>query len=138
MVFFQTLKALSLGQVSIPDPTAALNGSIARVTSEYENFDQVARLEQGITPAGQIYRDWVIRTADGLLQDAYVRDNCKLGVVIGIQVHSYDIHPLAKYLADGFQKSFPNRNLKVLVYDCDKRLILTASHNLYTCKLDYW
>jgi hypothetical protein len=63
------------------------------------------------------------------VQDAYVRDNDKLGVVISPDVRPNEVRPLAKSLMQGFQKNFPNHDLKVLVYAPDKKLILTANYN---------
>jgi len=61
-----------------------------------------------------------VQTAKGLVQDAYVRDNNKLGVVITPQVRPNEVKPLAKSLAQGFHKNFPNQDLTVLMYAPDK------------------
>ncbi|MBW4612491.1 MAG: hypothetical protein KME21_04285 [Desmonostoc vinosum HA7617-LM4] len=96
-----------------------------------------AELERGNTPAGQTFGNWVVQTSRGLVQDAYVRDNNKLGVVISPQVRPNEVRPLAKSLAQGFRKNFPNQDLKVLVYGPDKKLILTTQYDVKTGQLQY-
>jgi hypothetical protein len=96
-----------------------------------------AQLERGNTPTGQSFGDWVVQTSQGLIQDAYVRDNNKLGVVISPQVRPNEVRPLAKSLVQGFQKNFPEQNLTVLVYGPDKRLILTTQYNRATNQIQY-
>ena len=59
-------------------------------------------------------------------QDAYLRDNNKLGVVITPQVRPTEVKTLAKSLAQGFRRNFTNQDLTVLMYGSDKKLILTA------------
>lgn len=66
-----------------------------------------------------------MQTSQGLVQDAYVRDNNKLGVVVFPKVRPNEVRLLAKSLAQGFHKNFPNQDLKVLIYASDKKLILT-------------
>ena len=61
-----------------------------------------------------------------------MRDNNKLGVVISRQVSPNEVRPLAKSLAQGFRKNFPNQDLTVLVYGPDKKLILTTKYDVQT------
>ncbi|MEW6494683.1 MAG: hypothetical protein AB1589_19530 [Cyanobacteriota bacterium] len=96
-----------------------------------------AQLERGNTGAGQEFGDWVIQTAKGLVSDAYVRDNDKLGVVITPQVRPKEAQPLARSLVQGFHQNFPNRNLTVLMYAPDKKLILTAQYDNQTNQVNY-
>ena len=96
-----------------------------------------AQLEQGNTAAGQDFGKWVTKTANGLVQDAYVRDNNKLGVVITPQVRPTEVKDLAKSLAQGFHKNFPNQDVSVLVYAPDKKLILTAKYDQQSNQIDY-
>ncbi|NJL49756.1 MAG: hypothetical protein HC929_22950 [Leptolyngbyaceae cyanobacterium SM2_5_2] len=96
-----------------------------------------SQLERGDTTSGQQYGDWVVQTAHGLIQDAYVRDNDKLGVVISPNVQPGEVRSLARSLAQGFHTSFPNRNLDVLVYAPDKQLILTAKYDDTTRQIEY-
>ncbi|MCF4967793.1 hypothetical protein [Nostoc sp. CMAA1605] len=96
-----------------------------------------SELERGNTPTGQTFGNWVVQTSKGLVQDAYVRDNNKLGVVISPQVRPNEVKPLAKSLAQGFRKNFPDQNLTVLVYGPDKKLILTAKYNSQTNQIQY-
>lgn len=96
-----------------------------------------AELQRGNTPGGQNFGNWVIQTSQGLVQDAYVRDNNKLGVVISPQVRPSDVKPLATSLVQGFRKNFPNQDLKVLVYAADKKLILTADYDRQTNQVKY-
>jgi len=88
-----------------------------------------ANLERGNTQAGQAFGDWVVSTGRGLIQDAYVRGEDKLGVVISPQVHPNEVRPLSKSLVQGFRHNAPNRNLTVLMYAPDKKLILTAKYD---------
>ena len=96
-----------------------------------------AQLEQGNTAAGQDFGKWVTKTASGLVQDAYVRDNNKLGVVITPQVRPTEVKDLAKSLAQGFHKNFPNQDVSVLVYAPDKKLILTAKYDQQSNQIEY-
>ena len=95
------------------------------------------QIERGDTGSGQTFGNWVVKTANGLVSDAYVRDNNKLGVVISPQVAPKEVKTLAKSLLQGFEKNFPNRDLTVLVYAPDKKLILTAKYNNSTYRVEY-
>jgi hypothetical protein len=96
-----------------------------------------SQLERGNSPSGQTFGDWVVKNSQGLVQDAYVRDNNKLGVVISRQVRPNEVKPLAKSLAQGFRKNFPNQDLTVLVYGPDKKLILTAKYDVQSNQIQY-
>ncbi|HBB31344.1 MAG TPA: hypothetical protein DDZ80_32725 [Cyanobacteria bacterium UBA8803] len=96
-----------------------------------------AQLERGNTGAGQEFGGWVVQTARGLVSDAYVRDNNKLGVVITPQVRPNEVQPLAKSLVQGFRQNFPNRDLTVLMYAPDKQLILTARYDTQSNQVTY-
>ena len=98
---------------------------------------EYAQLERGNSPAGQDFGNWVAQTAKGLVQDAYVRDNNKLGVVITPQVSPNEVKPLAKSLVQGFHKNFPNQDLNVLMYAPDKKLILTAKYDTQSKQIEY-
>jgi hypothetical protein len=95
------------------------------------------QLQRGNSTAGQNFGDWVIQTANGLVKDAFVRDDNKLGVVISPQVRPNDVKPLARSLLQGFEHNFPNRNLTVLMYAPDKKLILTARYNNQSRQIEY-
>lgn len=97
----------------------------------------VAQIERGSTATGQKFGDWVVSTAKGLVQDAYVRDNNKLGVVISSQVKSNEVKDLARSLLQGFHKNFPDRDLTVLMYAPDKKLILTARYDEQSKQINY-
>lgn len=103
-------------------------------TSKSVDYRQI---ERGNTAQGQNFGDWVVKTSRGLVQDAYVRGNDKLGVVIAPQVRPNEVRPLAKSLAQGFHQNFPNRDLTVLMYAPDKKLILTARYNDSTKQVEY-
>lgn len=96
-----------------------------------------AELERGNSSKGQTFGNWVVQTSQGLIKDAYVRDNNKLGVVISPQVRPNEVRPLAKSLVQGFRKNFPNQDLKVLVYSPDKQLILTTDYDVQTNQVNY-
>jgi len=113
-------------------------GSAPTQVSQPSNYTSTyAQLERGNTTSGQTFGDWVISTSHGLVQDAYVRDNDKLGVVISPQVRPTEVKDLARSLVQGFQRNFPNRNLDVLVYAPDKQLIMTAKYNNTTRQIEY-
>jgi hypothetical protein len=95
------------------------------------------QLERGNTAVGQNFGDWVVQTAQGLVKDAYVRDNNKLGVVITPQVHPNEVQNLAKSLVQGFHKNFPNQDVTVLMYAPDKKLILTANYDVQSKQVEY-
>ncbi|MEQ8758055.1 MAG: hypothetical protein RID09_31670 [Coleofasciculus sp. G1-WW12-02] len=120
-----TTSACQANQTNAKAPTA-LNPSVT-----YQ------QLEQGNTPAGQEFGKWVVQTAKGLISDAYVRDNDKLGVVITPQVRPQEVKDLARSLVQGFHQNFPNRDLKVLVYAPDKELIVTANYNNQSNQVTY-
>lgn len=96
-----------------------------------------AELERGNTPGGQTFGNWVVQTSQGLVQDAFVRDNNKLGVVISPKVRPNEVRPLAKSLVQGFHKNFPKQDLKVLIYAPDKQLILTTEYDNQTNQVKY-
>ena len=96
-----------------------------------------SQLERGNSTAGQQYGNWVVSKSQGLIKDAYVRDNNKLGVVITPQVRPDEVKTLARSLTQGFHKNFPDRNLAVLIYAPDKELILTAQYDQQTNQIQY-
>lgn len=95
------------------------------------------QLEHGSTLVGQNFGSWVVQTAKGLVEDAYVRDNNKLGIVITPKVRPNEVKPLAKSLTQGFRRNFPNQDLTVLVYAPDKKLILTAKYDDQSNQISY-
>lgn len=103
-------------------------------TNPSQNY---AQLERGNSSAGQEFGSWVVQTAKGLVNDAYVRDNNKLGVVITPKVSPKDVQPLAKSLLQGFRQNFPNQDLTVLMYAPDKKLILTAKYDHQSNQVQY-
>ena len=96
-----------------------------------------SQLERGNSDAGQAYGDWVVSAAQGLISDAYVRDNDKLGVVITNSVEPGEVKDLSRSLLQGFRQSFPNKDLKVLVYAPDKELILQANYDSQSQEVVY-
>ncbi len=99
--------------------------------------DYYVQLERGNTLQGQDFGNWVISTAKGLVQDAYVRDNNKLGVVITPQVRPSEVKTLAKSVLQGFHQNFPGQDLTVLVYAPDKKLVLTANYDTQSKQIKY-
>lgn len=116
------------GTVQAKQPTAL---SAASSTESY------AQLERGNSSTGQDFGNWVVQTAKGLVQDAYVRDNNKLGVVIKPQVRPNEVKPLAKSLVQGFHRNFPSQDLTVLMYAPDKKLVLTAKYDTQSNQIEY-
>ncbi len=122
--------------------TAACSGSAvqARQPNNIPTISRTgdyAQLERGNTATGQEFGNWAVKTAKGLVNDAYVRDGNKLGVVISQQVRPNEVKALAKSLMQGFRKNFPNRDLSVLMYAPDKKLILTAKYDVQSKQIEY-
>jgi hypothetical protein len=95
------------------------------------------QLSRGNTATGQDFGNWVVQTARGLVKDAYVRDNDKLGVVISEAVQPTEVKSLAQSLVQGFRHNYPNQNLTVLMYAPDKQLILTARYDPKSKQVEY-
>ncbi|MGP1372861.1 MAG: hypothetical protein ACTS3T_08545 [Almyronema sp.] len=132
MKFFQSVRAalISLCLVVVLLTTSACGTGANQATNPNTlPTNAYSQIERGNTATGQNFGEWVVQTAQGLVQDAYVRDNDKLGVVITPQVRPNEVRSLAKSLVQGFEKNFPNRDLMVLMYAPDKKLILTAKYN---------
>ncbi|GAB1541298.1 hypothetical protein NUACC21_39690 [Scytonema sp. NUACC21] len=129
LILVLTTTTACSGTVQAKQPTQ-LSPSISR-SGDY------AQLERGNTTEGQDFGSWVVTTAKGIVQDAYVRDNNKLGVVIAPQVRPTEVQPLAKSLLQGFHRNFPNQDLTVLVYAPDKKLILTAQYDTQSNQIEY-
>jgi hypothetical protein len=131
-----------LSLVLLLTTTAACSSSSVQARQP-NNLPTVSRsadygqLALGNTPAGQDFGSWVVRTSRGMVQDAYVRDNNKLGAVISRDVRPNEVKPLAKSLAQGFHKNFPNQDLTVLMYAPDKKLILTARYDVQSNQIEY-
>ncbi len=118
--------------------TACAGPSVATQKPQLPSINQVSsQLQRGNTSAGQKYGDWVVQTAKGLVKDAYVRDNNKLGVVISPQVKPTEVRDLARSLVQGFHNNFPNQDVSVLVYGPDKHLILTAQYDHQSNQVKY-
>lgn len=134
----KVLIALSLVFILVTSTACGATATSDRTISQPKiNSPAYSQIERGNTTTGQNFGDWVVQASGGLVQDAYVRDSDKLGVVISPKVSPSEVRPLAKSLAQGFQKNFPNRDLKVLVYAPDKKLILTANYNSATRQIQY-
>ncbi|MEH1836114.1 MAG: hypothetical protein V7L29_29695 [Nostoc sp.] len=138
--FRRVLTALVL--VLVLTTTAACSGTVqakqpTQLLPEISRSGDYALLSRGNSVQGQDFGNWVVSTAKGIVQDAYVRDNNKLGVVIAPQVRPTEVRPLAKSLLQGFHKNFPNQDLKVLMYAPDKQLILTAQYDTQSNQIEY-
>ena len=129
LVLVLTTTAACSGIVQAKQPTSNL--PVISRGSEY------AQLELGNTESGQDFGKFVVQTASGLVQDAYVRDNNKLGVVITPKVRTSEVKSLTQSLVQGFHRNFPNQDLTVLVYAPDKKLILTAQYDTQSNKIEY-
>jgi hypothetical protein len=127
LILVLTMTTACSGTVEAKQPTSNLPAA----TSTY------AQLERGNTTQGQDFGAWVLDTSKGLVKDAYVRDNNKLGVVISSQVRPTEVRTLAKSLVQGFHRNFPNQDLTVLVYAPDKQLILTAQYDTQSNQVQY-
>ncbi|HEY9883635.1 MAG TPA: hypothetical protein V6C98_08485 [Thermosynechococcaceae cyanobacterium] len=98
------------------------------------DYGQLAR---GDSASAQEFGNWVVETSKGLIKDAFVRDNNKLGAVISSQVRPNEVKALAQSLAQGFRKNFPNQDLTVLMYAPNKELILTARYDAQSKQIEY-
>lgn len=122
--------------------TACGSGNVAQV-ERTTNQPAIGRdvayadLERGNTESGQNFGNWVVQTSKGLVSDAYVRDNNKLGVVISSQVRPDEVRTLAKSLVQGFHRNFPNQDLTVIVFAPDKKPILTAKYDVQSNQIQY-
>jgi hypothetical protein len=145
MRVFQSLRRffIAITMVLVLVTTSACSGAVAQQdrASYQPGTDRsigYAELSRGNTLQGQNFGDWVVKTSKGLVQDAYVRDNNKLGVVISPQVRPKEVKPLAQSLVQGFRRSSqPDLDLTVLMYAPDKQLILTARYNAQTKQIEY-
>lgn len=138
MTFFQRtrrwLSALALVLLLTVSTTACSTTTTEAPTSTNVSYSQI---ERGNSAKGQEYGDWVVGAAKGLISDAYVRDNNKLGVVITDEVNPNEVKDLAKSLLLGFRQSFPNKDLKVLMFAPDKQPILTADYDSQSSEVEY-
>lgn len=125
--------------VSIVSFTTACSSSpTATVPSPtLDRTEAYTQLERGDNLAGQKFGDWIISTSQGLIKDAYVRDNNKLGVVIAERVKPTEVKTLAKSLTMGFHKNFPGQDLTILMYAPDKERILTAKYDVQSNNIEY-
>jgi hypothetical protein len=124
--------------VMLVSTTACSSSTTATVPNATVNRTQAySQLERGNSVSGQKFGDWVVSTSQGLVKDAYVRDNNKLGVVISQQVKPTEVKTLAKSLAMGFHKNFPNQDLTILMYAPDKKRILTAKYDMQSNQIAY-
>lgn len=136
----QSLTALGLVLVLVF--TTACSGVAAQspqanYPSSIDRSVEYGQLARGNSASGQKFGDWVVETSKGLVKDAFVRDNNKLGAVISSQVRPNEVKALAQSLAQGFRKSFPNQDLTVLMYAPDKKLILTARYDTQSKQIEY-
>ena len=118
--------------------TACSSSPTATIPSpNLDRTEAYTQLERGDSLSGQKFGDWVVSTSQGLIKDAYVRDNNKLGVVIAERVKPTEVKTLAKSLTMGFHKNFPNQDLTIMVYAPDKERILTAKYNVQSNNIEY-
>jgi hypothetical protein len=136
----QSLSALVL--ILILSLTTACNGVATRPPQANSPISssrsvEYGQLAKGDSPVGQEFGAWVVNASKGLIRDAFVRDNNKLGAVISSQVRPNEVKALAQSLAQGFRKNFPNQDLTVLMYAPDKALILTARYDAQSKQIAY-
>jgi len=86
----KTLTALVL--ILVLATTAACSNGSTKQPTNLPAISGICPIERGNSPAGQDFGNWVVQTAKGLVKDAYVRDNNKLGVVI-TQVSPNEVKP---------------------------------------------
>jgi hypothetical protein len=105
--------------------------------NQANQVDKYGQLAKGNSTQGQDFGEWVIKTSSGMIDDAYVRDNNKLGVVISPKVAPTDLKTLAKSLVQGFRLSFPDQDLMVLMYSPNKKLLLTTRYDTQAKQIEY-
>lgn len=127
-LIFMLVATTACGSKTMDKPSASLPAAISPTYTG---------LERGNSATGQDFGTWVVETSKGLVKDAYVRDRDKLGVIISSQVRPNEVKDLAKSLTQGFRKNFPDRDLKVLMYAPDKKLILTAIYDTQSKQIEY-
>jgi ribosomal protein S17E len=123
--------ALTTACSSVAPPSSRVIAPSPTVDNPY------GQLTRGNSTTEQNFGDWVVQTSKGLVSDAFVRDKNKLGVVVSSQVRPNEVKELAKSLMQGFHKTFPNQDLKVLMYAPDKKLILTSLYDVQSKKIDF-
>lgn len=109
----------------------------ANAPTKIERSIGFGQLSRGNSDVGQEFGNWVVEASKGLVKDAFVRDNNKLGAVISDRVRPTEVKDLAQSLAQGFRKNFPDRDLTVLMYAPDKQLILTAKYDTQSKQIEY-
>ncbi|HEY9626943.1 MAG TPA: hypothetical protein V6C84_06555 [Coleofasciculaceae cyanobacterium] len=117
--------------------SVATPSSQAAYPPSYDRSIEYGQLARGDSAVGQEFGDWVVEASKGLVKDAFVRDNNKLGAVISSQVKPNEVKALAQSLAQGFHKNFPNQDLTVLMYAPNKDLILTARYDAQSKQIEY-
>lgn len=145
MNFFQRSRKIltALTLVLMLTITTACGATVATKDTEAAYPNKVAhsadygRLARGNSATGQDFGNWVVETSKGLVKDAYVRDNNKLGVVISSEVRPTEVKDLSKSLAQGFRKNFPNQDLTVLMYAPDKKLVLTTRYDAQSRQIEF-
>jgi hypothetical protein len=144
MNIFQNIRrsVTALVLVLVLSLTTACNGVAtkppqASYTGSGDRSIEYGQLARGNSSTGQEFGNWVVEASKGLVKDAFVRDNNKLGAVISSQVRPNEVKALAQSLAQGFRKNFPNQDLTVLMYAPDKELILTARYDAKSKQIDY-
>jgi len=145
MSFFKRSKAVmtALALILILTVTTACGASVATNDTNAGYQSKVAhsadygQLARGTSTTGQDFGNWVVDTSKGLVKDAYVRDNNKLGVVISSEVRPTEVKDLSKSLTQGFRKSFPNQDLTVLMYAPNKKLVLTTRYDAQSRQIEF-
>jgi hypothetical protein len=145
MNFFQRSRSIivALVLVLMLTVTTACSATVATRDTDAAYPNKVAhsadygRLARGNSATGQDFGNWVVETSKGLVKDAYVRDNNKLGVVISSAVRPTEVKDLSKSLTQGFRKNFPEQDLTVLMYAPDKKLILTTRYDAQSRQIEF-
>jgi hypothetical protein len=129
-LIFMLIVTTACGTNTLQKPQVSLPADVSQNV-------RYGQLERGNSAIGQDFGNWVVEASKGLVKDAYVRDNNKLGVVISSQVRPNEVKDLAKSLAQGFRKNFPSQDLTVLMYAPDKKLILTALYDSQSKQVEF-
>jgi hypothetical protein len=123
--------SLTTACATVAPSSPKINEPVSTLSSKY------GQLARGNSVKEQSFGNWVVEASKGLVSDAFVRDNNKLGVVVSPQVHPNEVKDLAKSLTQGFHKTFPGQDLTVLMYAPDKKLILTSLYDAQSKQIDF-
>ena len=94
--FFVALSLVLMLMTTTACGTSTMQKPQASLPAAVSQNARYGSLERGNSAAGQDFGNWVVEASKGLVKDAFVRDNNKLGVVVSPQVRPDEVKDLAK------------------------------------------